>query len=86
MLGRENCVDCARTSPETDGDNTLTTSFGWRLIRVADDNGDKGNKGKVEWRCASCWQKYKAAHAHLQSDATARISSIPPRSPRGSGL
>jgi hypothetical protein len=66
-------------SPETNGDNTLTTSFGWRVIRVIDDK----SKGVVEWRCATCWQRYKAAQAQKLDIPAAHLSSTPPRSPRG---
>ncbi len=65
MLGRQTCVGCGRVSPETNGDNTLTTSFGWRLRRGTDDAGNH----LVEWRCANCWQKWKAQQATPTSDA-----------------
>ncbi len=74
MLGREKCVGCGRVSPETNGDNTLTTSFGWRVIRVND---------VVEWRCAQCWQRHKAAQVQNSEAPSSNGPSTPPREPRG---
>jgi hypothetical protein len=31
--------------------------FGWRVVRHADAKGGMS----VEWRCPSCWDKYKAS-------------------------
>jgi len=77
MLGQETCIGCASVSPEANSDNTLTTSFGWRLIRVVDAKG----VGVIEWRCATCWAKYKAMQAARSEPPSARISSNPPRAP-----
>jgi hypothetical protein len=78
MLGREKCVGCGRVSPETNGDNTLTTSFGWRVIRVVDDKGT----GVVEWRCATCWQRHKAVQALHSDPPSGNGPSTSPRDPR----
>jgi hypothetical protein len=78
MLGREKCIACGRVSPETNGDNTLTTSFGWRVIRVVDDRGG----AVVEWRCAACWQRHKAAQANSSEHPSGNGPSSPPRDPR----
>jgi hypothetical protein len=68
MLGRQTCIACGRLSPETNGDTTLTTSYGWRIRKgVGADGG-----AAVEWRCPTCWQKFKAA----QSSAP---PPVPPR-------
>jgi hypothetical protein len=47
MLGRQKCVACARLSPETNGESTLTTSYGWRIRKATDDAGNS----TIEWRC-----------------------------------
>jgi hypothetical protein len=57
MLGRQKCTDCGRMSPETHGEITLTTSFGWRIRRAQLASGE----GATEWRCPACWQRFKAA-------------------------
>jgi hypothetical protein len=83
MMGRQTCVGCGRVSPETNGENTLTTSFGWRVRRGTDEAGNSA----VEWRCAACWQRWKAQQAGSGSDAPASSgnspSSAPSRAPRG---
>ncbi len=80
MFGREKCMDCGRTSPETNDDTTLTTSFGWRIRKGLDAAG--GNA--VEWRCPACWQRFK--NAQQAAGAHAGISSSrPPRGPQGEG-
>jgi hypothetical protein len=56
MIGRHKCVDCGRMSPETHGEITLTTSFGWRIRRAP----PPAEEGTTEWRCPVCWQKLKA--------------------------
>jgi hypothetical protein len=58
-------------SPETNGDTTLTTSYGWRIRKSAN--------GAVEWRCPPCWQKFKAA----QKAANPLTTTTPPPTPRG---
>jgi hypothetical protein len=86
MLGRQTCVGCGRVSPETNGENTLTTSFGWRLRRGMDDAGNSA----VEWRCSNCWQRWKVQQGTPTSDAPSIVppASVPtgsPPSPRRSG-
>jgi hypothetical protein len=44
-------------SPETNGEHTLTTSYGWRIRKSVDDAG----VATVEWRCPACWARFKAA-------------------------
>jgi hypothetical protein len=56
MLGRQKCISCARLSPETNGDSTLTTSYGWRIRKGTDEAGNT----VIEWRCPPCWQRFKA--------------------------
>lgn len=75
------CVDCQKTAPEDAGDYTLISArFGWRLYRRKLDESNF----KFEWRCPSCWAKFKAVQ-----DAEAPPSSRredgeprPPDSPR----
>ncbi len=70
MLGRQTCVDCGRTSPETNGEITLTTSFGWRIRRATNAAGEPA----TEWRCPACWQRFKAA----QKTASGEIAAVQP--------
>ena len=74
MLGREKCLECGRMSPETNGENTLTTSYGWRIRKTIDGAGSPG----VEWRCPTCWQRFKAAQ---QAVGAAAPMTTPPASP-----
>ena len=75
MSGRQNCIGCGRVSPETNGEITLTTSFGWRIRR----NMAVSSDGQTEWRCPACWQRFKATQAAgaVPGDLT---SVIPPSS------
>jgi hypothetical protein len=76
-VGRQRCVGCSRLSPETNGEGTLTTSYGWRIRKVAEGTG----AGSVEWRCPPCWQRFKASQGGAVSTLT-----VPPSSSRpGSG-
>ena len=52
---QETCFDCGKLSPPTNTEITLTTSFGWRMVRRSDDQGEL----KSEWRCAACWARFK---------------------------
>jgi hypothetical protein len=79
MLRRQKCVDCGRMSPETNGENTLTTSYGWRIRKAVDSAGATA----VEWRCPACWQRFKAAQATGTGAPAASHSSNPPRDPHG---
>jgi hypothetical protein len=85
MFTRPNCVDCRTLAPETNTYYTLIgPTHGWRMTRTAQGGG---KDMLVEWRCAPCWRKYKAAAAaagrypssgqHLTTRA-ARGSSVPP--------
>lgn len=58
MHERRTCNDCGVMAPETNTSHTLiSSSFGWRVTR------HMGRSGMfvMEWRCASCWKKHKAA-------------------------
>ena len=70
MLGRQKCVGCGRVSPETNGEITLTTSFGWRIRRNPQATAD----AQTEWRCPACWQKFKASQ-HGEG-----LGTVPPSS------
>lgn len=51
------CVDCKTRSPETQTNYTLISSrHGWRLTRNFDREGNK----VMEWRCPTCWTRYKS--------------------------
>jgi hypothetical protein len=78
MTERQTCVDCRDLSPETDTNYTLISSrFGWRLTRTTDAAG----KLVVEWRCAACWQLYKAARGEPVPDSTRFGPSVTQRAP-----
>jgi hypothetical protein len=76
------CDGCGASAPDTNTDYTLISkSFGWRLTRRKLPDGAL----TMEWRCASCWKKYKGERAvppsvvaTVGSPAAAR-SSHPPR-------
>jgi hypothetical protein len=56
MADRAKCLDCRAQAPETVvGDTSVSTTFGWRLIRRTMADGSR----TVEWRCPACWAKYK---------------------------
>lgn len=60
MAERHQCVDCSRQSPPTETGYTLISrEFGWRLTRTRAGDGSF----VLEWRCPSCWQKYKATQS-----------------------
>ena len=73
MIGRQKCVGCGRVSPETNGEITLTTSFGWRIRRAVGPTGE----GVAEWRCPACWQRFKASQ-HPAGESP--VSVVPPSS------
>jgi hypothetical protein len=53
------CVDCAKTSPDTNTNYTLISRTGWRLTRGQMPNG----LVTLEWRCPKCWERRKASKA-----------------------
>jgi hypothetical protein len=58
MSDRQTCVDCQKPSPETDTNYTLISAqYGWRLHRATRPDGTH----VMEWRCPSCWVKFKEA-------------------------
>jgi hypothetical protein len=77
MVGRQKCVGCGRLSPETNGEVTLTTSFGWRIRRAT---GPATGDGPVEWRCPPCWQKFKTSQMATTGESPV---SVPPSSVGG---
>ena len=51
------CTTCNALSPPiTEGDTFLSTRYGWRLHRFANE------KGQIcfEWRCPACWARFKS--------------------------
>ena len=73
MSGTRTCSGCGKVAPTTNGEHTLTSSYGWRVRRVEAPDGNTA----LEWRCPSCWAKFKAA----QGEAA---TSLPPTSGRRS--
>jgi hypothetical protein len=83
MFTRPTCIDCRSLAPETNTYYTLIgPTHGWRMTRTTQSDGTL----LVDWRCATCWRKYKATAAasghypssgqHLTSRATG--GSVPP--------
>jgi hypothetical protein len=64
---QETCFDCGKLSPPTNTDNTLTTSFGWRMVRRPSEQGELRN----EWRCPTCWARFKAQKGLSSGDTIA---------------
>jgi hypothetical protein len=64
-ISQRHCCDgCGASAPETNTDYTLISrSFGWRLTRRTLPNGALA----MEWRCASCWKKYKEGRVVMSS-------------------
>jgi hypothetical protein len=79
MNERQTCVDCGARSPPTETNYTLISArFGWRLARSIRADGTL----LIEWRCPTCWDKYKAvrgAGVVAPQAATSRAST--PRTP-----
>jgi hypothetical protein len=76
------CVDCRASAPRTETNYTLISSkHGWRLAKRID-----AVTGLVfEWRCPSCWERYKATRGAPASTprpddgpASARRAAPPP--------
>ena len=68
------CVDCDVSSPETDTNYTLISArFGWRLTRRFDATGQL----VLEWRCPTCWARYKENRGMLRTplDGVPAVSS-----------
>jgi hypothetical protein len=61
MFERPTCVDCHATAPETNSDETLVSSIGWRLERRKSPGGVRGMQ--FLWRCPSCWRAFKEKSA-----------------------
>ena len=56
MSQQQACVDCRASSPLTETNYTLISSrHGWRLNRKRVSEG----KFVMEWRCPSCWSRFK---------------------------
>jgi DNA-directed RNA polymerase subunit RPC12/RpoP len=80
-MGRQKCISCGRLSPETNGEHTLTTSYGWRIRKAVDDAGT----ATVEWRCPACWHRFKSAQKATESSHPSVMPPAGPRDPRGEG-
>lgn len=64
----QTCVDCGSKSPETDTNYTLISAqHGWRLHRGRTPDGQL----VMEWRCPTCWRKFKDANGMPDSSRTA---------------
>ncbi len=60
MQERQTCAECGRHSPLTETGYTLISKeFGWRLLRRKALDGSL----VLEWRCPTCWAKYKQRNA-----------------------
>jgi hypothetical protein len=74
MVRPDACIDCGAQAPalaEDESTTIFTKATGWRLVlRKAAEGAHV-----PEWRCASCWQKYRAAGGHVRP---------PSRPPKGS--
>jgi hypothetical protein len=57
MSDRPTCVDCNAQAPETNSDETLVSSIGWRLERRKSVGGTRGLV--FFWRCPTCWRAFK---------------------------
>ena len=52
------CVGCLARSPATNTNYTLISArHGWRLTLAQDETGAR----TPEWRCPTCWARYKQA-------------------------
>lgn len=64
------CVGCQAKAPKTDTAHTLIgDKHGWRLARAVDAHG----MVVMQWRCRSCWQKFKAFGG---SESTGRYAAV----------
>jgi hypothetical protein len=57
MSDRPTCVDCHATAPDTNTDETLVSSIGWRLERRKSAGGT--HEMLFLWRCPACWRAFK---------------------------
>ena len=78
MVRPDSCIDCGTEAPalsEDDSTTIFTRATGWRLVLR------KGADGihLPEWRCGTCWQKYRAAGGHVRPPSLA-----PQGRPKGS--
>ncbi len=68
------CCECAVKAPDTELESCpFLSSLGWRVLRKDTPDGVYA----VEWRCKSCWKKFKAAartHAPPNDNAAAQTS------------
>jgi hypothetical protein len=56
------CCECSAKAPDTEIESSpFLSSLGWRVIRKDSPEGAY----VVEWRCRTCWKKYKAATASV---------------------
>jgi hypothetical protein len=70
------CCECSANAPDTEIESSpFLSSLGWRVIRKDTPDGVYA----VEWRCKSCWKKFKAATAASQAPKDARMRSMLPR-------
>ena len=67
MVGQRTCTGCGKAAPTTNGEHTLTTGHGWRVRRAQSPDGCS----VLEWRCPTCWQKFKVANGEA-------ATSLPP--------
>jgi hypothetical protein len=71
MSGRSTrCIDCGTTPPEEASGHTAT---GWRLRKTLTADAPSL---ELEWRCISCWRKFKAAELD-------ELPKLPPYSDTG---
>jgi hypothetical protein len=51
------CCECSAKAPDTEIESSpFLSALGWRVLRKDGPDGAYG----VEWRCKSCWKKFKA--------------------------
>ncbi|MGH7437330.1 MAG: hypothetical protein ACRENE_16760 [Polyangiaceae bacterium] len=62
MEATPRCFTCSGEAPKTHTDYTLI-GCGWRLVRRPTPDGSFS----FEWRCPTCWAKYKAQTGHSSS-------------------
>jgi hypothetical protein len=75
------CCECSLKAPDADLESTtLLSSLGWRVVRRITPAGAY----VAEWRCGSCWKKYKAAAAP-PPNSMARPTQVAPSPPAVAG-
>jgi hypothetical protein len=71
MVQTATCIVCGQKAPEPSKEKTLISGYGWR-VRLTP-------KGTHEWRCPTCWKRYRSERTATPTEAIRPEPNEPPK-------